>query len=182
MMKRTWFAWFPFVLLSSFFSITFFAGVQQITRSSANDPQVQMAEDAVSRLGNPALSPQALIGSEINMEKSLAPYLIIYDDLAEPVASGASLDGRTPVPPQGVFDYLRTHPEGRFTWAPKEGVRNAVVMKRIEGVHAGFVLAGRSLREAEARTVALGKLVFSAWTSLLLISFVYSFYITHKSH
>ncbi|MDB5266248.1 MAG: hypothetical protein JWN89_63 [Parcubacteria group bacterium] len=180
MMKRTWSAWFPFVLLSSFFSITFFAGVQQVTRSGANDPQVEMSEDAVSHLANPAASPQSLVDPEINIEKSLAPYLIIFDDKNEAVASGASLDGSTPVPPRGVFEYLRSHPEDRFTWEPKSGVRNAVVMRRVEGPHAGFVLAGRSMRETEARVANLGRLVFAAWIAFLVISFGYSFYITRK--
>jgi hypothetical protein len=81
------------------------------------------------------------------MAKSLAPYLIVFDDSGRPLAAGAQLHGATPIPPSGVFNSARAG-EVRQTWEPENGVRAAMVVVRYSG---GFVLAARSLREVERR-------------------------------
>ncbi|MFL6464517.1 MAG: hypothetical protein ACJ73N_08945 [Bryobacteraceae bacterium] len=35
------------------------------------------------------------------------------------------LDQAVPVPPPGVFDYLRSHGSNKFTWQPRRDVRIA---------------------------------------------------------
>jgi hypothetical protein len=134
--------------------------VQQSFRQSANDPQIQMAEDTARQLEAGA-SAQVLVGNQtIEIDKSLAPYLVIYNEKTEVVASNAKLDNEAPKPPQGVFEYTKQHNQDRITWQPKAGVRSAIVMHHYNG---GYVLAGRSLREVEIRENKLEKQVGGVW-------------------
>lgn len=41
--------------------------------------------------------------------------LVVYDDAGRPIASSARLDGSTPRPPKGVFDFGRANREERVT-------------------------------------------------------------------
>jgi hypothetical protein len=141
---------------------------QQVLRSTANDPQIQMAHDATFRL---AAGADLHIGGVdlVDPSRSLAPFLIVYDAGGRPISSSAVLDGRTPVPPAGVFSYTQAHHEERVTWQPRPGVRIAAVVVPFGGDHPGFVLAGRSLAYVEASTqnLLLGAIV--GWLALLFI-------------
>lgn len=169
-----------------------YAAVQQNFRQNANDPQVQMAEDAVELLEQGVVPEVALDfapslpieGSQVvadqDIQESLRPFLIIFDDQGQPLAASAVLHGTIPVPPKGVFDYVREHGEDRLTWQPQQGVRIAAIVTeyRDGGEIAakfggsksgnGFVLAGRSLREVEAREANLTKQILLAWLAALL--------------
>jgi hypothetical protein len=157
---------------------------QQVLRLGANDPQIQMATDlaaALSRFGvmdglrQGALSNNGS-GGVVDMSKSLAPFLIVYDNQGRPVGSTAQLGGQTPTPPAGVFDYVRQHGEERVSWQPVlgnvRGVRVAAVVERVEGAQPGFVLAGRNMREVEAREHLVGQLAALAWLAMLGLIFV----------
>jgi hypothetical protein len=72
----------------------------------------------------------------------------------------------------GVFDYTRAHGQDRITWQPRSGVRSAAIVARYGGAHPGFVLAGRSLREVEAREDRLTLMVGIAWAATLGASLV----------
>ena len=166
------FYWAAFMVVITFLSGLVYITAQQILRHSANDPQIQLAEDSAASLSQ-GQNPQAVLpANQINMENSLAPYVIIFDEKGQPVASSAQLDGTTPVVPGGVFEYTRQTGEDRFTWQPKTGVRSAAVMAHFGGASPGFVLAGRSLREVEVREDQLLKLVGVAWLGFLVFSAV----------
>lgn len=121
---------------------------QQNYRSSANDPQVQMATDARLALVNGA-SPQSLVPAHtVDLAQSLAPFLIIYDASGSVVASSASLAGQTPTLPHGVLDSAKSMDMDMLTWQPAPGVRSAIVVQHYDG---GYVLAGRSLTQVEIR-------------------------------
>ena len=153
-------AWLPFaVVISAFCGLTY-AAVQQSFRQGANDPQVQMAEDAALSLANGA-DPSALVPpGTAQAAHSLTPFLIVYDPDGKILAASVELDGKTPGLPAGVLESTRGMGENRVTWQPRAGVRIAAV---IVANDAGFVLAGRSLREAEARTGQLTRLTGAAW-------------------
>jgi hypothetical protein len=169
---RILFYWAAFMVVITFLSGLVYITAQQLLRHSANDPQIQLAEDSAASLTQ-GQKPQAVLpANQINMENSLAPYVIIFDEKGQPVASSAQLDGATPVVPGGVFDYTRQTGEDRFTWQPKAGVRSAAVMTHFGGASPGFVLAGRSLREVEVREDQLLKLVGAAWLGFLVFSAV----------
>ena len=69
-----------------------YAEVQQSLRSSANDPQYQLATDAAVKLDAGA-SPASVVGSsaEIDLAASLAPFVIVFDRNHSIVATNASL-------------------------------------------------------------------------------------------
>jgi hypothetical protein len=177
-------------------SFLVYATVQQNYRQTANDPQIQMAEDAASSLEKNWL-PSALIPKMelVDIRESLAPFLIIFDDNGIVLESSAKLNGNVPVPPQGVFRFLKTGQgdilgqlkhfkpgrsgESRLTWQPERGVRIASVIVRVLGAHPGFVLAGRSLREVEIREGWLGFTVFTVWMAIAVAAFVGLLLTTH---
>jgi hypothetical protein len=163
---RTLIAWIPLAILASMTAFLVYTAVQQSQRSGSNDPQIQMAEDTARALEAGA-DPASIVGTTpIDAGLSLAPFIIIYDETQKPIASGALLSGKVPVPPGGIFDYVlgksrdggpyslrKTDVPGeeRFSWEPQSGLRFATVVTHYGGTHPGFVLAARSMHEIEQR-------------------------------
>jgi hypothetical protein len=167
--RRSIVLWLPIAAISTVFAGVVYATVQQAQRSSANDPQLQMAEDAATQLSNGA-NPQVVVaGPPVDVAHSLAPFTIVFDSDGTAQASTAELDGHTPVPPQGVLDAATANGVDTITWQPHDGVRAAIVVVPYEGGGAtGTVLVGRSLRaveEREDRTLLIAAL---AWVAALL--------------
>jgi hypothetical protein len=150
--------WFAAALLVSVVYCTIYLAVQQALRIGANDPQIQMAEDAAARLGQGR--PVDPIGDAVDVATSLAPFLIVYDPRGEVIASSARLAGRTPTLPAGVLRVATPDHENRLTWQPQPGVRLASV---VIATPQGYVLAGRSLREVERRERNAALMIGAAW-------------------
>jgi hypothetical protein len=154
-------------------ALALYAIPQQVLRNGANDPQVQLATDAVARIEDGAVPSDAVPAGNVDMARSLAPFVIAYDDQGHPLASQAKLNGGIPAPPAGVFDYVRQHGEERVSWQPilgrVRGVRVAAVIERVGGAHPGFVLAGRSLREVEAREEQVAQMAGLTWLGMLTL-------------
>ena len=147
-----------------------YLAVQQSLRWGANDPQIQMAEDAAAALsagGTPGSMPPAV---QVEISASLAPFMVIYNAKGEPLASSGLLHGAVPLLPPGVFDYTRQNNEDRISWQPESGVRIAAVVVAYGGTQPGFVLAGRSLREVEKRESQVEQLTGIAWLVTLVVS------------
>ncbi len=163
--------WLPLAIIVTALCCLIYFAVQQNYRQSANDPQIQMAEDYAMLL-NGNVQPQTIIsGAKVDVAKSLSPFVIIYNDTGTPVASNAMLDGAIPTLPSGVFNYVKQHGEDRLTWQPKPGVRSAIVVTSFNGQQAGYVVVGRSLREVEVRENTLGIAVFITWIAALSSTF-----------
>jgi hypothetical protein len=144
---------------------TFIAGTaylisQQVLRMSANDPQIQLAEDAAQRVNTGEEAARIVPEPKVDMAASLAPFVIVYDNAGKPVASSATLDGAIPAPPSGVFEFVRSNREESVTWQPRPEVRIASVMTRTTN---GFVVAGRNMREVEIREGRVFKLAALGW-------------------
>ena len=156
--------------------LALYAIPQYVLRSGADDPQIQLASDAVARLEDGAALADAVPAGNVDMARSLAPFVIAYDDQGRSLASQAKLSGSVPAPPAGVFDYVRQHGEERVSWQPilgkVRGVRIAAVVKRVGGAHPGFVLAGRSLREMEARAAQVEQMAGLTWLGMLALIIV----------
>jgi hypothetical protein len=158
--------------ISTILAFALYAIPQQVLRQGANDPQIALAGDAVARL-EAGIAPADVTPANVvvDMGHSLTPFVIVYDDQGHPLASQAQLDGQTPVPPSGVFDYVRTHREERVSWQPilgtTRGVRIAAVVDRVSGNRPGFVLAGRNMREVEAREELISHMAGLAWIGML---------------
>jgi hypothetical protein len=140
--------WLPLAIATAGLCGLAYMTVQQSLRQGANDPQIQMAEDAASALNGGASVNSIMPATNVELTTSLAPFIIVFDDSGNVLAASATLHGSVPVYPSGVLDYARQHGEDRVTWQPETGVRMATVVARYD---KGFVLAGRSLREVEIR-------------------------------
>jgi hypothetical protein len=164
---------------------------QQVLRLGANDPQIALADDLVAKLEQGITPADAVSPASIDIARSLTPFVIAYDNQGHPLVSQARLDGAIPVPPSGVFDYVRQHGQDRLSWQPilgttsnkdqksplnggrpprGQGVRIAAVVQRVAPVGnapGGFVLAGRNMREVESREHLVGQLAMLAWLAML---------------
>ena len=155
--------------------LALYAIPQHVLRSGLNDPQIQMAGDLAATLDRfgvtDGLAQGALLkssaGGDVDMARSLSPFLIVFNDAGQLLGSNAQLDGQTPTPPKGVFDYVRQHAEERVTWQPRHDVRIAAVVVRVHGSQPGFVLAGRNMREVEARIGDVQTMAGLTWLGML---------------
>jgi len=160
--------WVPIAVGITLLAALVYTAAQQVLRHSANDPQIQVAEDTASLLSGGRPPHEVVPTTTVNIAQSLALYTIVFDETGQPVAASAVLNCQTPTPPSGVFDYVRQHGEERFSWQPAEGVRSAAVMIHYAGAtRSGFVPAGRSLREVEKREGQLLILVGLFWAITL---------------
>ncbi len=148
-------SWLPLAIATAGLCGLVYLAVQQSLRISANDPQIQMAEDAASALDGGASVESIVPAVKVELASSLAPFIIVFDNSGNVTGSSAVLHGATPVYPSGVLDYTRQKGEDRVTWQPESGVRMATVVVRYRN---GFVMAGRSLREVEIRIGNIGKI------------------------
>ncbi len=164
--------WLPQAVTLSLVCGLLYVSIQQTYRSNANDPQIQLAEDAARALaaGRP---PASLLPEEpVDIAHSLAPYLIIFDADGDPVASNANLHGQIPTIPSGVLEHARSQGQDRVTYQPEPGVRSATVTVAVAGSPGGYVLAGRSLREVEARIDQFGLMLGLGWLTSLAATLV----------
>lgn len=162
--------WLPLALVISAFVALVYLIAQQNLRMNANDPQIQMAEDAGYALADGAALESVLPAARIDITNSLAPYLVVYDESGKAIAASGFLDNQMPALPAGVFDYTRRHGEDRITWQPAPGVRSAAVIVHVTGMRPGFIMAGRSLREVEVRANQMLILAGAAWAVTLAAS------------
>jgi len=156
--------------LATVLALAFYAIPQQVLRQGANDPQLELAGNAALRLQAGAPAAQVIAtnpADRVNMAESLSPFLIAFDEQGHVTASAAQLNGATPAPPPGVFDYARTHSEERLTWQPQPGVRLATVIRHLPS--GGFVLSARNMREIEAREAQMGQMARFLWLAMLAI-------------
>lgn len=164
--------WLPLAAIAVVLGGLVYLAVQQDLRLGANDPQIQMAEDAASALAGGEAVQTVVPAGKVDLASSLAPFMLIFDDRGSVLASSGVLRNQIPVLPSGVLDYVRTHGEDRLSWAPEPGVRIAAVVTRYTGVQSGFVLAGRSLREVEKRVDLLSLQVLAAMLAALAGSLI----------
>jgi hypothetical protein len=176
--------WLPFALVITALSGLIYLLAQQSLRLSANDPQIQLAQDAAEQVDH-GISPTALIPSDqIEISQSLYPFIMVFDSQGNLTSSSALLDGNPPHFPSNVFDYVKNHGEDRLTWQPRPGARFAVVVESFKNnQNTGFLVVGRSLREVENRTDNLLKITAVTWLITLILTFlaIYFFYPKSKT-
>jgi len=157
---------------------TIYASGQFILRSSANDPQVELAENTAQNLANGTSLDHALPSESIvDVRTSISPYVIIYDDAGNILSTNARLNNQLPEIPHGVLEYARKHDEHRVTWQPESGTRSALVVKHFSGTTSGFVIAGRNLREVEKNDNMLLIAVGVAWAMSTITSVAVFYFI-----
>jgi len=172
MPRRIFARWLSLAVIVTILCALVYLVEQQALRMSANDPQIQLAEDGADALARGATAQSLLPANTIDIAKSLAPFIVVYNDAGEVSASSGLLHGKIPTLPVGILDYVRKNSEDRVTWQPEGGVRIATVVVRADGTNPGFVLIGRSLRETEKRVDQLTLLVGVAWVAALFAALV----------
>jgi len=162
--------WLPLAITTAGLCALVYLTVQQSLRMGANDPQIQMAEDAASHLNAGASIESVVPSAKVEIAESLAPFMIVFDKSGTVLASCATLHGALPAFPGGVLDYVRQNGQDRVTWQPVAGVRMATVVTPYKN---GFVMVGRSLTEVEKRESQAESLSFLAmlgiWAMTLII-------------
>ncbi len=145
-----------------------YASVQQVYRTNANDPQLQMARDISARLNSNRTFHQLLPYNTIEISNSLATFVTLYDKNCEPVQSTGTLNGWLPQIPKGVFDFTKANKKDVITWQPGKGVRMAMVIRSVTSPGIGFIAVGRSLKEVEVRESNLIEMIFITWSVCML--------------
>jgi hypothetical protein len=164
--------WLPLAVAVTALCGLVYLAVQQDLRQSANDPQIQIAEDAAAELKSGAAVKSVVPAGKTAIETSLAPFVIVFEDDGGIAGSSATLHGETPQLPAGILEYVRSHGEDRVSWQPEPGVRIAAVIIRYQGAQSGFVLAGRSLREVEVREDNAEAYAGAAWVVTLAATLI----------
>lgn len=152
-----------------------YAAVQQDLRQTANDPQIQMAEDGARAL---VAGKKPGFQAKFDIGQSLSPFMVVLNKDGS-VESNGQLDGKDLKIPQGVLDVAKQKGETRVTWQPKAGVREALVIVPVET--GGFIAVGRSLREVEKREDKTLQIAAAAWVIMLAVTFGGIFAYTEKS-
>ena len=145
---------------------------QQNLRTGANDPQIQMARDAATALDAGAQPTSLVSAGQVDVARSLAPFLVIFDSSGKVLATDGRLDGHDPIPPSGVLTSAANNPPNMVTWQPRGGVRIAAV---VTPWHGGTVLAGRSLAQVEIRENNARIIALAAWLAMLVALALASF-------
>ena len=161
--------WLPFAVVISAFCLLAYATVQQALRQGLNDPQIQMAEDAAFALNNGATIDSVVAGARVEMSRSLAPFIDIYDAGGNPAAGSGLLDGQLPVYPVSALNSAKQNGENRVTWQPNMDARIASVAVPYNN---GFVVAGRNMREVEQRESQTELLAGVTWILALIVTLV----------
>lgn len=157
--------WFVLALTLTAALAAVYVTTHQVLRQSANDPQVQMAEDWADQLSSGSIPTTLTMGKAVDPTQSLAPFGIIYDKDGN-VANSSVTAPTTMLQAPGVLGTIDRDPdhELRFTWQPSSGARFAAILKRVtysDSVY--YVLAARNLREVEKREDTLFLLTSCAW-------------------
>lgn len=170
--------WIILAIATTFLSLLMCVIVQQTIRQSANDPQIQIADDTASKLAGGKDPDQLIVQSKVDLATSLDIFMIVYSAKGEPIFSTAILENNTPELPMGVLEYAKIHPIHKLTWQPKDSVRISTVVKYFKGEREGFVLVGRSLREVENRKAMVQQQAILGWAATLVATFLAALFIT----
>jgi hypothetical protein len=167
----------PFIIVTLIFG-TLYVAIQQSIRMGVNDQEVQLTDDLSAAIAAGAKPTDLDPGRPIDMAKSLAPVVALFDAAGKQIVSSALVNGKPLSVPAGVFEAARAKGEDRLTLEPAPGVRLAAVVRYYDGAGqtgtttAGFALAARSLREAERRISDIGTIVLIGW-ALSILCLVY---------
>lgn len=168
-LRRIFAYWLPLAVVTSGICFLIYIAVQQNYRMNANDPQIQLAEDAAVLLAK-GQDPQTVIPqARVNINTSLAPFVMIFDESGKPIASSGILSGSLPKFPEGALTAAQKSGENRVTWQPQPELRFAAVVDAYQG---GYVVAARSLREVENRIQQTSFFAGVTWLAALLISLI----------
>ncbi|GAA4322200.1 hypothetical protein GCM10023184_08440 [Flaviaesturariibacter amylovorans] len=167
------------MLVSLFLVVTIlhmlvYATVQQVYRSGANVPQERLCDALVEALVD-GKAPAALLPPDsLDLAATRQPFVLLYSPDGSPLRGTAFLDKQLPKVPRGVLEHARRNGVHRVTWAPREGLRIALVVKRVPQHPELLVAAGRSLQYTEQQTYKHWRLVLLSWIACCAVLVFYS--------
>jgi hypothetical protein len=182
LLRRAFLKWLPLGLAVTMLSLVGYTVVQQVYRMDANDPQIQLAEDAAVAVAKGVPASGVVGPAKVDPSTSLAPFLIVLNSAGVVEASGARIGTGTPTPPSGVLNAARTSGENRVTWQPRADTRIASVVVPVANGTKGYVLAGRSLRVVEQRIDSLGLMAGLGWLGTLAATLVATWFVAWLRH
>ena len=159
--------WLPVAAATTVLAGLGYVVVQQDLRLSANDVPQQLAEDAATRLDAGAAPLDVVPATKTDIRASLAPFVMVYDEQGNLLASSAVLDGAAPQYPTQAFSDARNRHPDTVTWDTLTGARSATV---IVPYQHGFVVAGQSLRLTEQLIDKMLLIVVVCWVAALAAS------------
>jgi hypothetical protein len=161
-------SWLPLALATTLLCGFAYFGLMHYIRTEANNPQIQLAQDiATSLYGNQ--TPNANLSGNVDIQKSIAPFVVVYNSNGAPVDGTGKLDDQLPNISPGILTEVERQTERRFTWQPNDTVQVAAVVRYYQNEqHAGYVLAGKNLRETEQLQSKLLIYIASSWASILI--------------
>jgi hypothetical protein len=141
-----------------------YAMAQQSTRLSADDLPLATAQIAKHELNNGANPSDVVPSTKTDLANDSTVFVIVTDKSQNVVASSAQLNGKTSLPPSGVFDYAKSHGIDHFTWQPASNARLAT---QVLSYKDGFIISGQSLKQAESRIETYTALAAASWVAVI---------------
>ncbi len=139
--------------------------VQQSTRQAANDAPIARAQQVKQLLESGVSPADAVPSQKIDLKENINVFVIVTGKNQQVLASSAQLDGKTPLPPTGVFRYALLHGSDTLTWQPAADVR---IASHAETYKDGFIITGQSLDPFEERVGIYDLLALAAWLAVLI--------------
>lgn len=176
-------AWLPLAVTITLAAFLVYNAAQIIVRANADTPQVQLAEDASVALMTGA-TPIGVVSQfpVVSIGKTLAVFIAVYDKTGKIVASSGKIGNLTPTVPLGILEKAKLEGEYRATWEPSRGIRQAIIARYYSsGQNSGFVVVGKSLREADQIKSSLFKAVVWGWLISLFVTFTTIIFVRRAS-
>ena len=167
---------FPILVAGTIIFFGIYGASQQVLRQGANSLPIELAENAANALNNGEVPAGVVPRAIVDVSQSLSPFVMVFDEHGAVLESSMKMGNESPVPPAGIFEYVRSHGTDTFTWQPMSGVRLASKMihfqsaKPLSGgaVSSGFVLAGHNLREVETEYQRIGLALVAGWVLFVI--------------
>lgn len=165
--------WLAIVGVATLIIGSAYAMVQQSTRLAADDLPLTTAQVAKQELQSGSNPKDIVPALKTNLKTDSSVFTIITDNSKHVLASSATLDGQTPLPPNGVFSFTAQHGTDHFTWQPEAGVRLATrVITYGKSPSDGFIVTGQSLKQYEDRISTYTYIALAAWLAVLAWSYL----------
>ena len=163
-MKRLIAIWCALMLAGVFSAGCAYVVGQQVVRQDANGPAAAIATEAVIAMGTEGQSAQEVVAGKTDVSSSLLPFVMIYDDNKNLIATSAGYGSEQYQFPVSALSTVSDSHDNRVTWQPQPGLRFATVAIKYRD---GYVVGAVSLREPE-RTIG------NITTALLVGSALYA--------
>ncbi len=167
---------FLLAIITIFFG-TIYITLQQSLRIGANNPQIQLAQDAAESLNN-GINPVSFADSRVDIVKSLSPFIIIYSKSGHAITGNGYLNNKIPTIPDGVLQNSDGKDYSFVTWQPQDKTRIASVSVSAKNY---YVLSGRSLKEVEKQIQTMTVYVLLGWFSSIVLILI-GYFFANKQH